>query len=60
MTKAQYHQFLKLPQSRKKVFISIAKRERLDKQDIYWLELGYAVHDSKVRKAMFEYVRGGK
>ena len=53
MNKQQYKQYLQLPQNRKKVFISIAKREKMNVKDIYWLEFGYAVHDSKVRKAMF-------
>jgi hypothetical protein len=54
MNKEQYKRYLKLPQERKARFISIAKAEKMDKNSIYWLELGYAVHNPKVRKAMFD------
>lgn len=54
MTKEQYKRFLKLPEARKKTFISIAKREGMSKKDIYWLEFGYEVHKPAVRKALFE------
>lgn len=59
MNKEQYKRFLKLPQTRKASFIRIAKQEGMDADSIYWLELGLAAHEPKIRKAMFESVYNG-
>ena len=56
MNKEQYKRYIKLPQERKATFIRIAKAEGMDKDSIYWLEFGLAVHEPKVRKAMFELI----
>ncbi|GAC1503636.1 MAG: hypothetical protein NVS1B10_08760 [Candidatus Saccharimonadales bacterium] len=60
MTQAQYKKYLKLPQYQKKQFIELAKKApRLSDDTIYWLELGYAVHDKTVRKGLFEAIQAG-